>query len=97
MMLYLSTYYDYKNRNVSTAAKALINAVRDINPYLLQKKYRGKNPNEAVDYSRVGRQNVKNSIDGAELLGHKGQVPIYMDKVLTDEDFKQIRKLKRKQ
>lgn len=35
MMLYLSTYYDYKNRNVSTAAKALINAVRDINPYLL--------------------------------------------------------------
>jgi hypothetical protein len=34
-MLYLSTYYDYKNKNVAASAKALINLVRDINPYLL--------------------------------------------------------------
>ena len=32
LMLYLCTYYDYKNRNVSTAAKALINFIRSINP-----------------------------------------------------------------
>lgn len=44
-MLYLSSYYDYKNKNVRAAAKALINLVRDINPYLLEKKYRGRNPN----------------------------------------------------
>ena len=34
-MLYLCTYYDYKNKNVRMATKALINLVRDINPYLL--------------------------------------------------------------
>lgn len=27
-MLYLATYYDYKNKNVRMAAKALINLVR---------------------------------------------------------------------
>ena len=35
LMLYLSSYYDYKNRNVSTAAKALINLVRRVNPEIL--------------------------------------------------------------
>ena len=40
---YLSGYYDYKNKNVSTAAKALINMIRDVNPHLLPKKYRGRN------------------------------------------------------
>lgn len=34
-MLYLATYYEYKNKNVTHAAKALINLVREINPYLL--------------------------------------------------------------
>lgn len=34
-MLYLASYYDYKNKNVRMAAKSLINLVRDINPYLL--------------------------------------------------------------
>jgi len=34
-MLYLGSYYDYKNKNVRMAAKALINLVREINPYLL--------------------------------------------------------------
>lgn len=40
---------------------------------------------------------MKTTIDGAELLDHKGEVPVYFDRILTDEDFKQIRKLKRKQ
>ena len=40
-MLYLCTYYEYKNRNVSTAAKSVINLVRETNPYLLPKKFRG--------------------------------------------------------
>jgi protein SDA1 len=44
-MLYLSTYYDYRNKNVAASTKALINLVRDINPYLLEKKYRGKHAN----------------------------------------------------
>jgi len=41
MMLYLATYYEYKNKNVSRAAKSLINFVKEYNPMLLEKKYRG--------------------------------------------------------
>lgn len=47
--------------------------------------------------SRVGKEVVKTTIEGAELLAHKGELPIYLDRILTDEDFKQIKKLKRKQ
>lgn len=96
-MLYLTTYYDYKNKNVRAAAKALINLVREINPYLLEKKYRGRSSNEPVDLSKVGKEKVKTTIEGAELLDHKGDIPIYLDRILTDEDFKQIRKLRKKQ
>lgn len=38
---YLCDYYKYKNKNVSKAAKGLINLFRQINPGLLSKKYRG--------------------------------------------------------
>ena len=41
MMLYLATYYEYKNKNVSRAAKSVINFVREYNPMLLQRKFRG--------------------------------------------------------
>ena len=98
-MMYLCTYYDYKNKNVRMAAKALINLVREINPYLLEKKYRGRGVNgeDVVDWSKGMNAKVKTTIEGADLLEHKGDVPIYMDKVLTDEDFKMIKKLRRKQ
>jgi hypothetical protein len=42
MMLYLCTYYDYRNKNVCMAAKSVINLVRGINANLLEKKFRGK-------------------------------------------------------
>ena len=32
MMLYLATYYEYRNKNVSRAAKSVINFVREYNP-----------------------------------------------------------------
>lgn len=41
-MLYLCTYYEYKNKNVSRAAKSVINFVREYNRDLLSKKFRGK-------------------------------------------------------
>ena len=41
MMLYLATYYEYRNKNVSRAAKSVINFVREHNPMLLEKKFRG--------------------------------------------------------
>jgi protein SDA1 len=43
LVQYISTYYEYKNRNVSTAAKGFINVVRDLSPELLERKYRGRN------------------------------------------------------
>ncbi len=39
---YLTNFYKYKNRNVAKAAKSLINLYRDINPKMLEKRYRGK-------------------------------------------------------
>ena len=41
MMLYLCTYYDYRNKNVSRAAKSVINFVREYNSKLLEKRFRG--------------------------------------------------------
>ena len=43
MMLYLGTYNEYRNKNVSRAAKSVINFVREYNPMLLEKKIRGNN------------------------------------------------------
>ena len=62
-MLYLCTYYEYKNRNVSTAAKSVINLVREMNPYLLPKKFRGNHMNsEPVD---IMKHMVDSRIKGA--------------------------------
>ena len=38
---YCCDYYEYKNRNVSQNAKALIKTFRMIAPHKLHKKYRG--------------------------------------------------------
>lgn len=46
MLNYLCGYYEYKNRNVSSAAKSLINAVRDSHPEMLEKKFRGRTQKE---------------------------------------------------
>ena len=71
-MLYLSTYYDYKNKNVRMAAKSLINLVRDINPYLLEKKYRGRNAGAGAEPENTSTPRTKDRIEGAELLSHNG-------------------------
>lgn len=47
MMLYLCTYYEYKNKNVSKAAKSVINLVRELNNMLLPKKFRGHDRGDA--------------------------------------------------
>ena len=79
---------------MSTAAKGFINAVRDINFELLERKHRGRNFMEGMVLEP--RRKLATGIDGAELLGEDGKVPVYMDRILTDEDFKRIRKLKRR-
>lgn len=49
MMLYLCTYYEYKNKNVSKAAKSVINLVREYNNMLLPKKFRANERNRGDD------------------------------------------------
>lgn len=39
---YLAGYFNYKNKYVSKSAKSMINLYRQINPKLLEKKYRGR-------------------------------------------------------
>ena len=94
MMLYLGTYYEYRNKNVSRAAKSVINFVKAYNPMLLEKKYRGndRGDNEEEDE----KKGPCSRLIGADLLKGQGDLPIEMDRILTDDDFKQIRRLIKK-
>lgn len=103
-MLYLCTYYEYKNKNVSRAAKSVINYVREYNPALLSKKFRGKvnhgGDEEVQGHGEgEGEESKKDAtwrIPGVEYLEHNGQLPVQMDRILTDEDFKKMKKMVKK-
>lgn len=85
MMLYLATYYEYKNKNVSRAAKSVINFVKEYNPMLLEKRYRGNDRGGAIDEDEENKnQGPTNRILGANLLPNQSSIPIEMDRVLTD-------------
>ncbi|CAD8135877.1 unnamed protein product [Paramecium octaurelia] len=106
---YLIHYIKYKNRNVSQAARSILNHFKDTNPQLLDKRLRGNKwkSTEELDgeFDDNFMQQITIGIDGAELLqqeeeeklNKKFDIPIYCDRILTDEDFKRIRALKRKQ
>ncbi|EAS01886.1 SDA1 domain protein (macronuclear) [Tetrahymena thermophila SB210] len=100
---YLASYCDYKNKYVSRAAKSIVNLYRQINPKLLEKKYRGKIRQDGKlkdddgELLKYGEEYIYDTIDGAELLQEDGDVPVYMDRLLTDEDFRKIKFLKMKQ
>lgn len=76
MMLYLCTYYEYKNKNVSRAAKSVINFVREYNSALLTKKFRGKgNHGAEEEVEGEGEESKKDAtwrIPGVEYLEHNG-------------------------
>ncbi|EGR27637.1 sda1 domain protein 1, partial [Ichthyophthirius multifiliis] len=100
---YLAGYYNYKNKYVSKSAKSIINLFRQINPKLLDKKFRGRmkqdsrlndDNDELLGY---GQEYVHDKIEGADLIDDGGDVPIYMDRVMTDEDFRKIKFLQMKQ
>lgn len=95
---YLAEYIEYKNRNVSSAAKSIINLFREINPTLLQKKYRGRRVDDNTSkVQNVGEPKVENKLYGADLLGTTEEgIPIYCDKVLDESDFRRIRLLQRR-
>ena len=86
---------DYRERNVNQAAKSVVNYYREANPKLLNKKHRGRFTKDQEEQVFV-QNTLKDGIDGADLLAHNGENPIYMDRMLTDEDFKKIKYLQRK-
>ncbi len=95
---YLAGFYKYRNPNVSKAAKSVINLFREINPQLLEKKFRGRELAAGTDTILYHRENVKSYVEGADLLDHfyHADLPIAVDRILTDEDFKKIRYLRQK-
>ena len=69
---YLVEFKTFKERNVTAAARALINLFRDINPELLNKKHQGrfdlldkKSERKVLKY---GEEQVYERLDGADLL-----------------------------
>ncbi|KAM3132275.1 hypothetical protein pb186bvf_015605 [Paramecium bursaria] len=110
-VMYLVNYNKYKNRNVTEAARSIINYYQENNPQLLDKKHRGRQwkkmdeeDEENQQLPEIYQQKVCTEIEGAMLLQKEEEEklnivhfqPIYYDRVLTDEDFKRIRALQRK-
>ncbi|CAI2386389.1 unnamed protein product [Moneuplotes crassus] len=97
---YCIAYSKIKNKSVSMAIKGLINLFRDLRPELLEKKQLGKE-----DYIKLRKdgpetmvENTKlRTIEGLDLLReHEGlgeNVNMIGHRLLTDEDFKLIKKL----
>lgn len=69
---------------------------------MLEKKYRGrirqdsKLKDDDGEMLKFGEEYIYDSIEGAELLLEDGAIPVYMDRILTDEDFKKIKFLRQK-
>lgn len=71
---YLAGYYNFKNKYVSKSAKSIINLYRQINPKLLEKKFRGRIRQDSRlkdddgELLKFGEEYIYDSIEGAELL-----------------------------
>ena len=92
---YVCSLRSYRNKSVNSAVKSFINAVRDTNPDVLNKEYQlsyaMKSQHQLEkDFWKPGKQGT---IDGIELLGEGADVD--QNRLLTDTDFKNIRRLKR--
>ncbi|CAJ0586519.1 unnamed protein product, partial [Mesorhabditis spiculigera] len=72
LMRDLAEYKQYKNKNVSMAAKGLIALCRTVNPKLLKKKDRGRpvdnEDTEDKEYFAFGAPIVRDFVPGAEVL-----------------------------
>jgi hypothetical protein len=99
----------FKEKNVSRSVKALINLYRDLDPTMLPKQYRGRRDeadnNDENNANLLGKRlfmqgvsEVCHRVDGAELLGEDANgKSIETERFLTNEDFRRIKLLKKKQ
>lgn len=92
---YVCKFRSYKNKSVSTAAKAFINVARDLCPDNLEKEFHVYNRQGDLDVTVKKKGSHVDRIDGAELLNQDRKMPVEYERILTDEDFKLIKKLKR--
>jgi len=69
---YIAEYKSYKEKNVATAARSLVNYFRDVNPEMLDKKHRGRfDMLDSKDNRKTymyGETKVHERVDGADLL-----------------------------
>ena len=84
----LSKYKSYRDKSVSAAARSLIQLFREKNPFLLERKDRGK-PTEfqrevqPLDYGQI---NPKSYLEGAELLDGEQQDEEDDDEEVDEEE-----------
>lgn len=64
----LAQYKKFREKEVASAARALIGAFRDIDPEMLAKKDRGRGADLALKPRAYGEADVATRVDGAELL-----------------------------
>ena len=64
---YIAEYRNYKERNVSQAARAIINLFRDLNPDLLNKKYRGKPQKYENKEQKMDREEYRHLVQFGEM------------------------------
>jgi len=103
----LCGFRKHKNKGVSMAVRSLINTYRELHPQLLHRSLRGREATMAVSRGEAhvpqfGELQASEQIDGLDLLAAKGKKAedakdgkeIMSEKVLSPEDFKQLRKLR---
>lgn len=93
---YVAGFRYYKNKCVSTATKGFINVARDLCPDHLNKEFHLYVKKNQIDQKVEKQANMKTRVDGAELLNEDGDLDVECDRILTDEDFKRIKRLKQK-
>ena len=93
---YVANFRNYKNKSVSSSARSFINLVRDLCPDMLEKEFHVYVRRNDIDQNVSRKSNDFGRIDGVELLEEDGKLDIECDRILTDKDFKRIRKLKSK-
>lgn len=102
----LGTYRSFKDKNVSSAARSLINAIREINPALLPAKLRAKPTEESQSLGKrvvpYGTALAKDIIPGTEVLVrgskalsedavHRRALKLICTKSLSEEQLRAIK------
>ncbi|KAL0045199.1 hypothetical protein WJX82_000420 [Trebouxia sp. C0006] len=68
VLLDLTAYKKYKEKAVASAARSLITLFREIAPYMLEKKDRGRGADLEARPMEYGAGTVRDRVEGAELL-----------------------------